>query len=99
MDKLNSANLVVLAEQEPGTVSFHNYEALKAKLESGLAYYNSFEYSVENIDMAMTNRDELKKVKKEHFNILFNNHLVLWWPLFHLIFLVIYLLIKYLLHF
>jgi len=64
MDKLNSANLVVLAEQEPGTVSFHNYEALKAKLESGLAYYNSFEYSVENIDMAMTNRDELKKVKK-----------------------------------
>ena len=64
MDKLNSTDLVVLAEQEPGVVLFHNYEALKSELERGLAYYNSFEYSVENIDIAMTNRDELKKVKK-----------------------------------
>lgn len=64
MDKLNSTSLVVLAEQEPGMVLFHNYEVLKAELEKGLSYYNSFEYSVENIDIAITNRDELKKVKK-----------------------------------
>ena len=53
-----------MAEQEPGIVRFHNNEALKAELEYGLAYYNDFEYSVDNIDMAITNRDELKKVKK-----------------------------------
>lgn len=64
MDKFNSNALVVMAEQEPGIVLFHNYESLKAELERGLAYYNSFEYSVENIDIAIANRDELKKVKK-----------------------------------
>ena len=64
MDKLNSKSLVVLAEQEPGIVLFHNYESLKFELEKGLTYYSSFEYSIENIDVAMTNRDELKKVKK-----------------------------------
>ena len=64
MKKLNSTSLVVLADQKPGVVLFHNYEALKSELEKGLAYYNSFEYSVENIDIAISNRDELKKVKK-----------------------------------
>lgn len=64
MDKFNSNALVVMAEQKPGIVLFHNYEALKAELERGLAYYSSFEYSVENIEVAITNRDELKKVKK-----------------------------------
>ena len=64
MDKFNSNALVVMAEQEPGIVLFHNYETLKAELERGLTYYNSFEYSIENIDMAITNRDELKNVKK-----------------------------------
>lgn len=64
MEKFNSNALVVMAEQEPGIVLFHNYEAIKAELERGLAYYNSFEYSIENIDIAITNRDELKKVKK-----------------------------------
>jgi DNA polymerase III epsilon subunit family exonuclease len=53
-----------MAEPKPGIVLFHNYESLKAELERGLAYYNSFEYSVENIDIAIANRDELKKVKK-----------------------------------
>ena len=64
MEKINSNSLVVLADQEPGVVLFHNYEALKAELERGLAYYNGFEYSIENIDAAMANRDELKKIKK-----------------------------------
>lgn len=64
MNKLNATSLVVLAEQEPGVVLFHNYEILRAELERGLEYYNGFEYSVENIDIAIANRDELKKVKK-----------------------------------
>ena len=64
MNKLNSNALVVLADQEPGVVLFHNYEALKAELERGLKYYTSIEYSDNNIDIARVNRDELKKVKK-----------------------------------
>lgn len=64
MEKINSNSLVVLAEQEPGVVLFHNYEALKAELERGLTYYTSFEYSIDNIDIAISNRDELKTVKK-----------------------------------
>ena len=64
MDKFNTNALEVITEQEPGIVLFHNYEALKAQLKQGLAYYNGFEYSVENIDLAITHRDDLKKVKK-----------------------------------
>ncbi|MBQ2377298.1 MAG: DUF1351 domain-containing protein [Clostridia bacterium] len=64
MDKLNTKSLVILANQEPGIVEFHNYSELKAMLEKGLEYYNGFEYSIENIDVAIENRDELKKVKK-----------------------------------
>ena len=64
MNKLNSTELVVLAEQEPGVVVFHNYDALKAELEKGLAYYEGFTYTVENFNTAVAHRDELKKVKK-----------------------------------
>ena len=64
MDKLNSNSLVVMADGRPGVVTFDNYTDVKAWLENGLAYYNSFTYSVDNYDMALVNRDELKKVKK-----------------------------------
>ena len=64
MDKLNSNSLVVLADGRPGVVTFDNYSEVKTWLENGLAYYNGFTYSVENYDMALANRDELKKVKK-----------------------------------
>ena len=64
MGIINSKSLVVVSEQHPGIVLFHNYDTLKAELEKGLAYYNGFEYSVENIDVAITNRDELKQIKK-----------------------------------
>ena len=64
MDQLNATALAVLTEQEPGVVLFHNYESLKAKLETGLAYYNNFTYSENNIDIAINNREELKQVKK-----------------------------------
>ena len=64
MNKLKSDDLIVLAEQEPGIVIFHNYEELREAIEKGVAYYSDFEYSIENIDVAKANRDELKKVKK-----------------------------------
>ena len=53
MGIINSKSLVVVSEQQPGIVLFHNYDTLKAELEKGLAYYNGFEYSVENIDVAI----------------------------------------------
>ena len=64
METFDSSALVVLADQTPGIVLFHNYEALKSELERGLVYYNSCEYSLDNFDAAVANRDELKKVKK-----------------------------------
>ena len=64
MKKFNSTSLVVRTEQAPGVVLFHNYEALKNEIARGLAYYNSFEYSVEDIAVAKTNREELKRVKR-----------------------------------
>ena len=64
MKKIHSAELVILTEQEPGIVLFHNYEALKDTIAKGVSYYESFEYTVEDIEIAKTNRDELKKVKK-----------------------------------
>lgn len=64
MKKINSTDLLIVSEQKPGVVLFHNYEALKEKLQQGLAYYSSFTYSEDNFDIAVANRDELKQIKK-----------------------------------
>ena len=64
MGKLNSTSLAVHAEQKPGVVLFHNYTELKNQLSIGLEYYKNFEYSVENFNIAVANRDELKQIKK-----------------------------------
>lgn len=60
----DSKDITVIAEGRPGTVTFGNYDFLKSQLEEGLAYYNLCEYTLDNIDVAKTNRDELKAVKK-----------------------------------
>ena len=64
MKKFGSKDLLVVSEQQPGIVLFHNYEVLKEKLQQGLAYYSSFRYSEDNFDIAVANRNELKQVKK-----------------------------------
>jgi len=64
MANLKSTDLIVVAESKPGTVTFGNYDQLKAELERGLQYYNACEYTTENIELATTNREELKTVKK-----------------------------------
>lgn len=64
MATFQSSSLIVLADSKPGIVTFQNYESLKAELQNGLAYYDGFEYSVDNLDLAMANREELKAVKK-----------------------------------
>ena len=64
MANLKSTDLIVVAESKPGTVTFGNYDQLKAELERGLQYYNACEYTIETIDVATANREELKTVKK-----------------------------------
>ena len=64
MGKINSNSMVILTDSRPGIVTFDNYEEVKLWLENGLEDYNRFTYSLDNYDMALTNRDELKKVKK-----------------------------------
>jgi hypothetical protein len=61
---LNSKDLILRAEGRPGIVTFENYEELKARLSEGLKYYNACEYSLDCIDLAKANRDDLKAVKK-----------------------------------
>ena len=64
MRSLDSNALVVQANSKPGVVTFDNYNEIKDWLQNGLEYYNGFTYSLDNYDMAVANRDELKKLKK-----------------------------------
>lgn len=64
MNKLDTNALVVIANSYPGTVTFDNYEEIKLWIANGVEYYNGFTYSLDNYDIALANRDELKKVKK-----------------------------------
>ena len=64
MKKIHPSTLALVTEQTSGIVRLHNYDNLKMELERGLEYYNIIEYSVENIDVAVSNRTELKKIQK-----------------------------------
>lgn len=64
MSEFNTSDLLVIAEGKPVTVTFGNYEQLKAKLEKELQYYNDCEYTPDDINLATKNRDDLKNVKK-----------------------------------
>ena len=57
--------VVVAAEQVPGSASFRNFDELRAYLRSGLELYNSTEYSIENIELARRDHFVLKKVRKK----------------------------------
>lgn len=64
MNKMNKLIPAIYADHRPLTVSFHNYEEIKAQLESGLTYYNGCIYSLDTYDIAAENRDQLKQIKK-----------------------------------
>lgn len=42
---------------------FENYEQLKQSITEGVAYYDTFEYSLDNHQIALKHRNELKHVK------------------------------------
>ena len=65
MNRLNENEIIVIANQNPGTASFDNYEELKKRLSEGLSVYSTTDYSVENIDVARSDFKELKSIKKQ----------------------------------
>ena len=62
---LNEKDINILAEQEPGRVSFYNYGELKAALSSEMENYKNNIYSPEQMDIAETDLKTLKAVKKK----------------------------------
>ena len=65
MSRINENEIVVIANQNPGTASFDNYEELKKRLSEGLSVYSTTVYSVENIDLARSDFKELKNIRKQ----------------------------------
>lgn len=59
------SDLVVLAEQQPGIVSFSNYSEVKMILEEGLKPYKNMTYSIEDMSFAKDAKDRLNSVKKK----------------------------------
>ena len=55
--------VVVQAQQTPGVVMLENYEQLKEGITNGVSYYSNFEYTLDNYQLALKHRDELKHVK------------------------------------
>ena len=55
--------VVVQAQQTPGIVMLENYEQLKEGITNGVSYYSNFEYTLDNYQLALKHRDELKHVK------------------------------------
>lgn len=56
-------DLAVQAQQTPGVVLFNNYEQLKTSIVNGVSYYEQFEYTLENYQLAVKHYNELKQVK------------------------------------
>ena len=62
---MNENEIVVLAKQTPGIVTFDNFIELKSFLQQGLAIYNETEYTVDNIEQAEEDLKVLKNIKKK----------------------------------
>ena len=62
---LDARNFFVLAEQTPGEVTFKNFEELKRNLKDSLSVFESTEYTPDNLNEAIENREQLKAVKKK----------------------------------
>lgn len=65
MLSINENAIIVNADQTPGQVVFHNFEEIKAYMETGLSVYKNTEYSAENLDQAKEDLEILKGIKKK----------------------------------
>ena len=55
---------LIIADQQPGIVTFDNYEEFKIALKEYVSPYKSVDYSNANIDDAKNDLKELKNIKK-----------------------------------
>ena len=62
---MNLNEIVVIAEQTPGQVSFHNFEDLREYMERGLYVYKNTVYTPENLNQAEKDLKDLKAIKKK----------------------------------
>ena len=65
MGNINVNEIIVRAEQVPGSAQFENFEELKGYLESGLSVYKTVDYTEAGIDAAKKDLEELKQIKKK----------------------------------
>ena len=65
MSNIDEKNFLILAEQRPGQVQFHNYNELKLILTEGLKKYTNIIYQPEQIDDAKSDLKALKSIKKK----------------------------------
>lgn len=56
-------DLVILANQTPGIVTFDNYEEVKASLETYIERFADTDYEKEGIEIASADYEELKKMR------------------------------------
>ncbi len=61
---MHSNNLSITTVCSPGIVTFSNFAEVKEKLKTGLKQYGAVPYSIERMDIAIADRDELKNIKK-----------------------------------
>lgn len=57
--------IVIIASQTPGQVSFHNFEELKEYMNKGLSVYKTTEYTLDNLEQAESDLKDLKAIKKK----------------------------------
>jgi DNA polymerase III epsilon subunit family exonuclease len=57
--------IIVMADQTPGTASFNNFDKLKEYMESGLSVYKTTLYTTDNIEQAKQDLKDLKAIKKK----------------------------------
>ena len=58
-------DLIISARQTPGTVTFDNYEEAKASLQAFVRPFENLEYTLDDFDGAVQDRDTLKKKRDE----------------------------------
>lgn len=58
-------NLIIIADQQPGVVTFSNFAEVKAVLSEGLEPYRNITYSVNDMDFAKDIKARLNSVKKK----------------------------------
>lgn len=56
-------DLAIKTQQTPGKVLFENYEQLKANITNGVSFYSTFEYTLDNFQVALKHHHELKYAK------------------------------------